>query len=119
MEANELSSMISAITSDPAMMSRVMGALSSLSAANDTEGDKVGNEAEKEASEQKKEAASLPVGLSGSSHKDGGHGMSDRKRLLVALKPYLSQNRRDKAEMLINIMALLDSGILNMIGKGE
>lgn len=100
MEANDLSSMISAITSDPAMMSRVMGALSSLSAGNNDPAP------EREEPERKPES-------------DTTSAVSDKKRLLVALKPYLSPNRREKAEMLINVMALLDSGILNMLGKGE
>ncbi len=120
METNDLSSMISAITSDPAMMSRVMGALSSLSAGGAENSDNGKEEhGSRQGPEREKDGVSLPAGLSDIGHKDGGHGMSDRKRLLVALKPYLSQSRRDKAEMLINIMALLDSGILNMIGKGE
>lgn len=118
MDTGDLSSMISAVTSDPEMMRRVMGALSSLSSGgSDDREPKNDVQIEKE---ERGEGVSLPAGISGSGHGGGGHkGMSDRKRLLIALKPYLNESRREKAEMLINIMALLDSGILNMIGKGE
>lgn len=115
MEANDLSSMISAITSDPAMMSRVMGALSSLSSGTQND---IHDSAEHEVTE-KSEAVDLPVNAVLKSTPAEKGSVSDRKRLLYALKPYLNQSRREKAEMLINIMSLLDSGILNMLGKGE
>lgn len=115
MEANDLSSMISALTSDPAMMSRVMGALSSLSqgAQND-----IPDTVEQTVVEDH-ETAEIPVSAVLKQAPAEKSSVSDKKRLLYALKPYLNQNRREKAEMLINIMSLLDSGVLNMLGKGE
>jgi hypothetical protein len=115
MEANDLSSMISALTSDPAMMSRVMGALSSLSAG---EGKDIRESAEQE-NHEAQESADIPVNAVLKTEPAEKSSVSDRKRLLYALKPYLNQSRREKADMLINIMSLLDSGVLNMLGRGE
>ncbi|MBQ3100753.1 MAG: hypothetical protein IJC50_07165 [Clostridia bacterium] len=115
MEASDLSSMISALTSDPAMMSRVMGALSTLSqgAQNDIP------EPADQAFAENTESEEVPVNAVLKPASAEKSTVSDRKRLLYALKPYLNQSRREKAEMLINIMTLLDSGVLNMLGKGE
>lgn len=112
MEANDLSSVISAITSDPAMMSRVMGALSSLSAGDRNEISEDGYTDKTAESESAAKASARPLPAQKSA-------VSDRKRLLLALKPYLNQSRREKADMLINVISLLDSGVLNMLGKGE
>jgi len=132
MEANDLSSLVSAVTSNPEMMRRVMGALSSLSAGNDSSAKQEGQTAPAPMYD-KGDTEGFPVGLSGDGqehhHRDSDrntperngsdrHG-ADRKRLLIALKPYLGKERRNKAEMLINIMSLLDSGLLDMLGKGE
>lgn len=105
MEANDLSSLVSAVAGNPELMQRVMGALSSLPR----------EEAEEKGSHEARSDEVAPV----LGERGFPRGNSERKQLLIALKPYLSQSRRDKAEMLINIMAVLDSGILNMLGKGD
>ena len=115
METNDLSSMISALTSDPAMMSRVMGALSTLSQGSQND---IPEPAEQVIAENT-EPEEVPVSAVLKPTSAEKSSVSDRKRLLYALKPYLNQNRREKAELLINIMSLLDSGVLNMLGKGE
>jgi len=43
---------------------------------------------------------------------------SDRKRLLEALRPFLSPERREKTDLLINVISLADSGVLDMLKKG-
>lgn len=111
MEANDLSSMISALTSDPAMMSRVMGALSAFSAGAQSDTDRE--------SVEDSDASEVPVNAVLKPNSAENSAISDRKRLISALRPYLNQSRREKADMLINIMSLLDSGVLNMLGKGE
>ena len=115
MEPSDLSSMISALTSDPAMMGRVMGALSALSQGTQND---IPEQAE-EAAVEGPEPDEVPVSAVLKPASAEKSSLSDRKRLLYALKPYLNQNRREKAELLINIMSLLDSGVLNMLGKGE
>ena len=115
MEANDLSTMISTLTSDPAMMSRVMGALSSLSSGGANEIRDPSGPTDSESAEP----ADIPVNAVLKPSPAEKSPISDRKSLLNALKPYLNQSRREKADMLINIMSLLDSGVLNMLGKGE
>ena len=114
MEANDLSSLVSAVTSNPEMMRRVMGALSSLSAGSGEQQAPPENEHRPE-----KQDSTLPVGISDQKPDEHNRAALDRKRLLVALKPYLGKERRGKAEMLINVLSLLDSGLFDMLGKGE
>ena len=104
-----IASVISSITSDPEMMSKLRGAVSAASAASPDGGD-AGTES---AGEDR--APSLPD----LSPRRGAPSWSasDRKKLLEALRPFLSEERREKADALINVMALLDSGLIDMIGK--
>ena len=102
----DIASVISSITSDPEMMSKLRGAVS---AARQSES---GGRAVSESAEG---AAVLPEV---SPHRGGSSwSASDRKKLLEALRPFLSEERREKADALINVMALLDSGLIDMIGK--
>ena len=90
-----LASVISSITSDPEMMSRLRSAISP-------------DNVERDGTDQ----AVVPAAPMPSSFAE------DRKRLIEALKPFLSQERREKADLMLNVISLIDSGVLDMIRKG-
>ena len=102
----DIASVISSITGDPEMMSKLRGAVIA-ARQSESDGEPVSESAEG--------ASSLPD----VAPRAGGPSWSasDRKKLLEALRPFLSEERREKADALINVMALLDSGLIDMIGK--
>ena len=89
MDTGDLSSLISGVTSDPEMMKKLMGMVSTFSQSQETP---------KDNSEQKN-----PAQVSGSSVE-----ASNRRRLISALKPYLNEERRDKADKLLGLLSLLE-----------
>lgn len=94
----DLASAVAGIASDPGLMERLRAAVGSArTPAPDT------RDAEPDAGQQR-----APEGAK-----------TDRKRLLEALRPFLSPERRERAEMLINVMELLDSGVLDLLKRGD
>ena len=92
-----LASAISSITSDPELMERLRGAV-----------------AQTQQSETTQDRALTPKPASPTMK-----NAADRRKLLEALRPFLSAERREKADTLINVISLLDSGVLDMIRKGD
>ncbi|MBQ7160805.1 MAG: hypothetical protein IJR90_03765 [Clostridia bacterium] len=97
-----IASVISSITSDPEMMDKLRSAVGG---------------AQKETSAEPPRAAVVPVDPEGGAPSVKWSG-ADRRRLLEALRPFLSAERREKADSLINVIALLDSGIIEAVTKG-
>ncbi len=54
--------------------------------------------------------AKLPeiMGMLSGGESHSGSGMEDRKRLLYALKPFLSENRRNAVDSIVNIAGIAD-----------
>ena len=113
---------ISRITSDPDMMKRLRAAVGGDgsetpgetgdvigSGASDGDGGDGGNEV-RGAAESLSEV--LPI------RRAPAWSGADRRKLLEALRPFLSSERREKADSLINVIALLDSGSIDVIAKG-
>lgn len=50
----------------------------------------------------------LSAGMSGGDEKKGASRMADRKRLLTAMKPFLSENRRNAVDSIVNIAGIAD-----------
>ena len=96
-----LASAISSITGDPELMDRLRQAVGASQNAQERSGDA---------------AETAPVARGGGAQ---SKATADRRKLLEALRPFLSTERREKADTLINVIALLDSGILDMIRKGD
>lgn len=94
MENNDLSSIISSVTSDPEMMSKLLGMASSLSASASVP----------EKTSENEEHAEQALAVSGGNH----HSSSNRARLIAALKPYLNDDRREKADKLLSLISLLE-----------
>ena len=108
-----IASAISRITSDPDMMSRLRAAVNG----------EAGEHSDVNAAAGEQNGASASGAVTDSSdvpqlRRAPAWSGSDRRRLLEALRPFLSAERREKADSLINVIALLDSGIIDVITKG-
>lgn len=97
----DLEQEISKALADPDIMSKVQGVLSSL-----------GNNKEESASGEETSAAppSLPIGNMLSSL--GGAVNDDRARLLMAIKPFLSEKRAPYMDSAVTILKLASMGKL-------
>ena len=89
---------ISKALSDPEIMSKVQGVLSSLN-----------NNEEKEEEETPKEAPRLPANMLSSL---GGMVNDDRTRLLMAIKPFLSEKRAPYMDSALTILKFASMGKL-------
>ena len=89
---------ISKALSDPEIMSKVQGVLSSLN-----------NNEEKEEEETPKEAPKLPANMLSSL---GGMVNDDRTRLLMAIKPFLSEKRAPYMDSALTILKFASMGKL-------
>ncbi len=107
-----IASVISSITSDPEMMDRLRAAVKGGGGAAPEDGGRTEGYPDGPAASAEPEPSAL-VRTSGPSWSGG-----DRRRLLEALRPFLSAERREKADSLINLIALLDSGLIDVITKG-
>ena len=102
-----LASVIGSIASDPEMMNRLRAAFSQGQGTARHDGDETGAEPDDAIRKSPGKLVFDP-------------GASDRRRLIEALKPFLSAERREKADALINILTLLESGLVKAAsGKGE
>lgn len=52
--------------------------------------------------------SALSAGTSGGDERKGASRMADRKRLLTAMKPFLSENRRNAVDSIVNIAGIAD-----------
>ncbi len=111
MENNDLSAMLQGLMADPELMKKVSSVASSLGI-----GDIPAPKEEKEENTgEKKEEKDLRLPAPKLSSRD-----ADRRRLISAIKPYLNPERREKADMLLTFMTLMDTGILgDMFKKGD
>lgn len=89
---------ISKALSDPEIMNKVQGVLSSLN-----------NNEEKEEEEAPKEAQKLPANMLSSL---GGMVNDDRTRLLLAIKPFLSEKRAPYMDSALTILKFASMGKL-------
>ena len=96
----DLEKEISKALADPDIMSKVQGVLSSLN-----------NNEEKEGGEAGEEASKLPANMLSSL---GGMVNDDRTRLLMAIKPFLSEKR---APYMDSALAILKFASMGKLGK--
>ena len=89
---------ISKALSDPDIMNKVQGVLSSLN-----------NNEEKEGEESSQEAPKLPANMLSSL---GGMVNDDRTRLLLAIKPFLSEKRAPYMDSALTILKFASMGKL-------
>ena len=89
---------ISKALSDPEIMNKVQGVLSSLN-----------NNEEKEEEEAQKESPKLPANILSSL---GGMVNDDRTRLLMAIKPFLSEKRAPYMDSALTILKFASMGKL-------
>ncbi len=94
----DLEKEISKALSDPDIMNKVQGVLSSLN-----------NNEEKEEEEAPKEAPKLPANMLSSL---GGMVNDDRTRLLMAIKPFLSEKRAPYMDSALTILKFASMGKL-------
>ena len=110
-----IASAISRITSDPEMMNKLRSAVNGIQ--NESPSD-VTPDAPSEGGNGLPAAPIVGSAPPATIRNTGAWSGSDRRRLLEALRPFLSSERRVKADALINIIALLDSGLIDVITKG-
>ena len=94
----DLEKEISKALADPDIMSKVQGVLSSLN-----------NNEEKEGGEAGEEASKLPANMLSSL---GGMVNDDRTRLLMAIKPFLSEKRAPYMDSALTILKFASMGKL-------
>ena len=119
----DMSALISGMLSDPEMLSKAMniakglassGVLSSF-LADDGKGDAVSVSAEGEKHSSGGEAVSQSLerqdndGGRGGEKKRKKPGNAERIALLYALKPYLSEDKCEKIELIIKLMSVFDA----------
>lgn len=98
MDTNNLSNILSGVMSNPEMMSKLQGILSDPAAMNSIKNAVSGISGTLEP--QRDEGTAMPV------HADNDEA-KNRARLISALKPYLSEERREKADKLLSLLTLL------------
>lgn len=106
MEQSDLSTMLAGVMSNPEIMSKLQGILSD-------------PEAQKSLSsvipqrEQSAPAPSLPLPKQSEEARN-------RARLISALKPYLNEDRRNKADKLMGLLSILElTGSANIFNRGD
>ena len=112
MDANNISSLLSGVMSDPEMMSKLQGILSDPDAMKtiSTAVSGMGVQNQKPKEEQ-------PLISSNARHNSEA---ANRAALICALKPYLNEERRDKADKLLSLLNLLSvSGVLGKLKQGD
>ncbi len=110
MEQNDISSLLSGLMSNPEVMSKLTGVLSDPEAIKTISG-AVSTMAPKE--EKKEETHSFP-GLNQSNESRNRH------LLITALKPYLNEDRRDKADKLLGLLSILElTGSAGLFNKNS
>lgn len=125
----DLGEIISKLTEDPEMMGKVMGLASSLMGGlprENTANSLVQSESITQENTESKPAIDPNMltallgslgGSSGSEKKEGGNKSGDsRTALLMALKPYLSEERAEKIDMMIKALKLADAAG-NLLGN--
>ena len=98
MEQSDISSLLSGVMSNPEIMSKLTGVLNDPEAMRSIS-DAVSSTAPKE--DNKEKPALLPQLHQNSDAKN-------RARLIAALKPYLNDDRRDKADKLLGLLSILE-----------
>ena len=110
MENNDLSSLLSGVMSNPDIMSKLSGILSDPDAMKSISGAVSGMSDEKE---EKPVPPALPLPKQSEDAKN-------RARLISALKPYLNEDRRDKADKLLGLLSILElTGSANLFKRGD
>lgn len=109
MEQNDISNLLSGVMNDPEIISKLSGVLSDPSAMA-TVTNAVSAMASKNETPQ---AVKPPVPVQSEESKN-------RTRLISALKPYLNEDRRSKADKLMGLLTLLElSGSGNLFNGGK
>lgn len=107
MDANNISSLLSGVMSNPEMMSKLQGILSNPEAMETISKAASGLGLQNEKPKEEKEAISAGT---------VNNEAKNRAALICALKPYLNDERRDKADKLLSLLSLLSvSGTLGNI----
>lgn len=102
----DLSGILARVTENPQAMSMLTSLLGGMPAKAPPTPD-----VSKERPREKEEEPTLPALSSSKPHKDRGH--EERRRLLIALKPFLSKERKEALETLLIVLdaiSLLSSG---------
>ena len=121
MPTGDMSEMLSRLMSDEKFMEMAEAVKASLSADDDNT-DPAPEETQDTDSEESSPVAGIPklspelmsklpeiMGMLSSSGGKKGHSkMEDRKRLLAAMKPFLSEKRRDAVDSIMNIAGFAD-----------
>lgn len=108
MDTANLSSVLSGVMQNPEMMSKLQGILSDPEAMQTISkaASSLGGMSPHEPTEKERERPSLPAAKNSDEAKN-------RAALISALKPYLSEERREKADKLLSLLSLLSvSGVL-------
>ena len=101
---DQFSSILSKILEDPQSISRLMEIASTLGMGKNE------NQSENNISQKKNDEIEKPVGLFGGETKN----KSSNTELLMALKPFLKEKRRDRVDKIITLWQVIESsGILN------
>ena len=110
MDQGNLSSILSGVMSDPDMMNRINGILSDPAAMQTLSGmlSGAGGTDKTQDKDKTDKGVSMPTVTQSSESRN-------RALLISALKPYLNEDRRDKADKLLGLLTLLDmSGSLGL-----
>ncbi len=123
MDGLNINGMVQGLLENPQMMQSIMGLLGNLKESppsaeknvSDTEDVKEQNNSSENSERDMSSLLSL-LGNTSSNKENSKEGRetnnrpcpSDRKALLLALKPFLGKERRDKIDFILNVLSLLD-----------
>lgn len=108
MENTDISALLSGIMSNPEVMGKLSGILSDPEAMKTVSAMASGTQRKDEPKDPP-----LPIPKQSDDAKN-------RARLISALKPYLNQDRRDKADKLLGLLSILElTGSANLFKRGD
>lgn len=105
MDTNNLSSILSGVMGNPEMMGKLRGILSDPEAMNSIRNALSGAgipQGEEKRDNESLKPVSMPLAAGQSEE------AKNRARLIAALKPYLNEERRDKADKLLSLLSILE-----------
>lgn len=109
MDANGISSILSGVMSNPEMMSKLQGILSDPQAMQTISKAASGFGLQNDKPKEEPHEYEPP-------QKQKNSDAQNRAALIAALKPYLNEERRDKADKLLSLLSLLSvSGVLSSL----
>lgn len=111
MENGDISSVLSGLMNDPSILAKVNEVLSDPNAMNGIRNAVSGTVKEPEPEKENR--------LESVKKEQNDEEARNRARLIASLKPYLSPERREKADKLMGLLTLLElSGSKSLFGKG-